>query len=151
MLLPLPSPFVSDRSLVAHLALSSFQSGHGNQHLLYQLIRTTYLSYLMWMEGVGVSDYQLFYNAEREIESAASLAAQGGPWTLSESANCVLENIVRLYDAQLDCISRGVFVTCHAKLEKLLGTLVVRSGTAFLESERPPEGAARPPAMAIDF
>jgi len=60
MLLPLPLPLVNELSLVSHLALASFQSGHGSQHLLYQLIRTTYLSYLMRDEGLGAGTYQLY-------------------------------------------------------------------------------------------
>ena len=140
MLLPLPLPFVRDRSLVAHLALSSFQSGQGNQHLLYQLVRTTYLSYLMWSAGVGAGDYQLFYDAEREMESIASFAAEGGRWTLNESASSVLENILCLYDAQLDCISRSAFLACQAKLGKLLGMLAVRSGAALLGTDQTCKG-----------
>jgi len=132
MLLPLPFALVKERSLVSHLALASFQSGHGSQHLLYQLIRTTYLSYLMWNEGLGAGDYQLYCAAERELEAIAAAHASGEPWTLSETARPILEKIVCIYDVQLSGISAGLFARCHAKLEQLLGMLVVRSGEPLL-------------------
>ncbi|MGF6661115.1 hypothetical protein QF000_002760 [Paraburkholderia atlantica] len=132
MLLPLPLPLVKKLSLVSHLALASFQSGHGSQHLLYQLIRTTYLSYLMWNEGLGAGNYHLYCDAEREIEAIAAVQASGGPWTLSESAASILTKVVCIYDAQLSDISAGLFTRCHARLEHLLGMLVVRSGAALL-------------------
>jgi hypothetical protein len=111
MLLPLPLPLVKYLSLVSHLALASFQSGHGSQHLLYQLIRTTYLSYLMRNEGLGAGTYQLYCDAEREIEAIAAARATGGPWTLSENASSVLEKIVCIYDVQLSGIAGGAFYT----------------------------------------
>jgi len=135
MLLPLPSPLVKDLSLVSHLALASFQSGHGSQHLLYQLIRTTYLSYLMWNEGLGTGTYQLYCDAEREIEAIAAVRASGGPWTLNGNASSILERIVCIYDVQLSGISGGLFTRCRAKLEQLLGMLVVRSGEALLQGD----------------
>jgi hypothetical protein len=138
MLLPLPLPLVKDLSLVSHLALASFQSGHGSQHLLYQLIRTTYLSYLMWNEGLGAGTYQLYCDAEREIEAIAAGRAGGGPWTLSEDASSMLEKIVCIYDAQLSGISGGLFTRCHAKLEQRLGMLVVRSGKGLLQCDQTP-------------
>jgi len=94
MLLPLPLQLVKERSLVSHLALVAFRSGHGNQHLLYQLIRTTYLSYLMWNEGLGAGNSQLYSDAERELEAMAAAHANGEPWALSESARPILEKIV---------------------------------------------------------
>jgi hypothetical protein len=136
MLLPLPLPLVKDLSLVSHLALASFQSGHGSQRLLYQLIRTTYLSYLMWNEGLGAGNYQLYCDAEREMEAIAAVHAGGGPWTLSEDASSILEKIVCIYDAQLGGISGGLFTRCQARLEQLLGMLVVSSGEALLQHER---------------
>lgn len=135
MLLPLPLPLVQDLSLVSHLALASFQSGHGSQHLLYQLIRTTYLSSLVWIEGLGTGTYQLYCDAEQEIEAIAAVRASGGPWTLSEDASSVLEKIVCIYDVQLSGISGGLFTRCQATLEQLLGMLVVRSGEALLRGE----------------
>jgi hypothetical protein len=136
MLLPLPLPLVKDLSLVSHLALAAFQSGHGSQHLLYQLIRTTYLSYLMWHEGPGAGTYQLYCDAEREIEVIAAGRAGGGPWALSEDASSILEKIVGIYDAQLSGISGGLFTRCHAKFEQLLGMMVVRSGNALLQCDQ---------------
>ncbi|MFM0522112.1 hypothetical protein PQR08_32325 [Caballeronia jiangsuensis] len=133
MLLPLPLPLVNELSLVSHLALASFQSG--SQHLLYQLIRTTYLSYLMWNEGLGAGTYQLYCDAEREIEAIAAVRANSGPWTLSENASSVLEKIVCIYDVQLGNIPGGLFTRCHAKLEQLLAMLVVRSGEALLRGD----------------
>jgi len=136
MLLPLPLPLVKDLSLVSHLALASFQSGHGSQRLLYQLIRTTYLSYLMWNEGLGAGNYQLYCYSGGEIEAVAAVRAGGGPWTLSEDASSILEKIVCIYDVQLSGISGGLFTRCRAKLEQLLGMLVVRSGKALLQCDQ---------------
>ena len=107
--------FVKERSLISHLALASFQSGHGSQHLLYQLIRTTCLSYLMWNEGLGGGNYQLYCDAEREIEAIAAGHASGGPWTLSEKARCILEKIVCIYDSQLGWYIVGALRTMPHK------------------------------------
>ena len=115
MLLPLPLSFVKEWSPVSHLALASFQSGHGSQHLVYQLIRTTYLSYLMWNEGLGGGNYQLYCDAEREIEAIAAGHASGGPWTLSEKARCILEKIVCIYDSQLGWYIVGALRTMPHK------------------------------------
>ena len=89
----------------------------------------------MWNEGLGAGTYQLYCDAEREMEAIAAVRASGGPWTLSENASSVLEKIVCIYDVQLSGISGGLFTRCHAKLEQLLGMLVVRSGEALLRGD----------------
>ena len=86
----------------------------------------------MWNEGLAPAPYQLYCDAEREIEAIAAVRASGGPWTLSENASSVLEKIVCIYDVQLSGIAGGLFTRCHTKLEQLLGMLVVRSGEALL-------------------
>ena len=90
----------------------------------------------MWNEGLGAGDYQLYCAAERELEAIAAAHASGEPWTLSETARPILEKIVCIYDVQLSGISAGLFTRCHAKLEQLLGMLVVRSGEALLQYEQ---------------
>jgi hypothetical protein len=90
----------------------------------------------MWNEGLGAGDYQLYCDAEREMEAIAAVHAGGGPWTLSEDASSILEKIVCIYDVQLGGISGGLFTRCQARLEQLLGMLVVSSGEALLQHER---------------
>ena len=74
----------------------------------------------MWNEGLGAGTYQLYCDAEREIEAIAAVRANSGPWTLSENASSILKKVVCIYDAQLSGISAGLFTRCHAKLERLL-------------------------------
>jgi hypothetical protein len=90
----------------------------------------------MWNEGLGAGTYQLYCDAEREIEAIAAVRANSGPWTLSENASSILKKVVCIYDVALSGISAGRFTRCHAKLERLLGMLVVRSGEALLQYEQ---------------
>jgi len=90
----------------------------------------------MWNEGLGAGTYQLYCDAEREIEAIAAVRANSGPWTLSENASSILKKVVCIYDVALSGISAGRFTRCHAKLEQLLSMLVVRSGEALLQYEQ---------------
>ncbi|WMY09573.1 hypothetical protein [Paraburkholderia phenoliruptrix] len=135
MLLPLTNAHVDEMSLVAHLAFSAFRSGDGSQHLLYRLVRTTYLSYLLWDKGIGDATYELYCDAERELEDTACAADQTARWALSEHGTAVIEQILRVFDIQLAGVSRKTFADCHGKLEYLLNVRIPATQRALFASD----------------
>ena len=120
MLLPLPNRYVQETSLAAHLALAVCRSGQGGTHQLYQLIRTTYHSYLLWRDGCGESTHEMYSDAEKALESTAETAYRSDQWRLGEDASVVVQRMVSVFDAQLNIVSRGSYLHSKAKLEDLL-------------------------------
>lgn len=135
MLLPLTIASVREVSLVAHLALAAFRSGTGSQHLLYRLVRTTYLSYLLWDKGVGDASRDLYCDAERELEDAACVADKTAQWILSDRGSAAIEQILCVFDNQLAGVSRKTFSECHEKLEYLLNVQIPTTQRALLASD----------------
>ncbi|WP_141715373.1 hypothetical protein [Burkholderia ubonensis] len=130
MLLQLPTNYVRAASLEAHLALSVCRSGQGNRHQFYRLIRMTYLSYLMWQDGYGAADYELYCRGEGALESAAEHAYAHGYWGFSGEAAAPALEIVRIYDGQLCKVARGRYLENVAKLERLLRLEIPRKLSA---------------------
>ncbi|WP_148281796.1 hypothetical protein [Paraburkholderia phenoliruptrix] len=120
MLLPLPSNYVNEMLLVAHLALAACRSANGNSYQLYELVRTTYLSYFMWQDGYGSAEYSLYCAAEQKLEEAAALADLTGEWRLDEGAAALIEVIVRIYDEQIGSVSVKSYMHNRAKLERVM-------------------------------
>ncbi|CAM2188889.1 Fis family transcriptional regulator [Paraburkholderia sacchari] len=120
MLLPLPTAYVRDVSLTAHLAFAVCRAGRGNRHQLFQLIRMTYLSYLLWQEGYGDAAYELYCDAEGALEAAAEHAYATGDWSLGDDATRLTQDIVRIYDEQMSSVCRQHYLQCSAKLDRLL-------------------------------
>ncbi|MCA8251474.1 hypothetical protein LGN12_30480 [Burkholderia multivorans] len=137
MLLPLPLSTVRERSLVAHVALAAFQSGDGSSHLLYQLVRVVYLSYLMSEAGTRCRDIALFRDAERALEHAARKASETSLWTLAESDAELMEEVIRAYDSQLEAIQKYRFLECLGRLETLVTKTIPQRSRALFESEIP--------------
>ena len=119
-LLPLPIDYARHISLVAHLALAVCRAGQGNRHQLYQLIRTTYLSYILWKDGHGNSAYELYRDAEEALEAAAEHAYSSDDWMLHSDAAAVIQHVIATFDYQLSVVSRRRYLHCNEKLEKLL-------------------------------
>jgi hypothetical protein len=120
MLLPLPIVYVRDASLTAHLAFAVCRAGHGNRHQLYQLIRMTYLSYLLWRDGYGDAVYDLYCEAEGALEAAAEHAYATDDWSLGDDATRLTQEIVRIYDEQIRSVCRRRYLQCTARLDRLL-------------------------------
>jgi hypothetical protein len=120
MLFPLPTAYVRDASLTAHLAFAVCRAGQGNRHQLYQLIRMTYLSYLLWQDGYGDAAYELYCDAEGALEAAAEHAYATDEWSLGDDATRLTQDIVRIYDEQINSVSRRDYLQCTAKLDRLL-------------------------------
>ncbi|TFE36810.1 hypothetical protein E2553_45020 [Paraburkholderia dipogonis] len=134
MLLPLTTAHVRKMSLVAHLALAALRSGEGSRHLLYRLIRTTYLSYLLWNKGIGDASYDLYCNAERELEQAACAADMSARWVLNDKGAAVVEQILRTFDMQIAGVSLKTFAECNRKLEYLLNVTIPETQRALFGS-----------------
>lgn len=120
MLLPLPSVYVRDASLAAHLAFAVCRAGRGNRHQLYQLIRMTYLSYLLWRDGYGDAVYDLYCEAEGALEATAEHAYATDDWSLGDDATRLTQEIVRIYDEQISSVCRRRYLQCTARLDRLL-------------------------------
>ncbi|MFX1765112.1 hypothetical protein PWP93_21510 [Paraburkholderia sp. A1RI-2L] len=120
MLLPLPTAYVRDASLAAHLAFALCRTGRGNRHQLFQLIRMTYLSYLLWHDGYGNAAYELYCDAEGALEAAAEHAYATDEWSLGDDATRLTQDIVRIYDEQINSVSRRQYLQCTSKLDRLL-------------------------------
>lgn len=120
MLLPLPDEYVRAASLRAHLALAVCRAGKGNRHQLYQLIRMTYLSYLLWKDGYGEATQDVYSRGEGALEAAAEHAYACGNWELAGAAAIATVKIIQIYDSQLSRIASGRYLTNLAKLEQLL-------------------------------
>jgi hypothetical protein len=125
MLLPLPIEQVKDVSLSAHLALAACRTGNGNKHQLVELIRATYLSYLLWKEGYGEIAYTAFCAAESKLEEAAARAERTGEWTLDEHDALLLEDIIRVYDEQMGSVSTQSYMRCTSRLNRLLHCVIL--------------------------
>ncbi len=120
MLLPLPIEFVRRESLAAHLALSVCRMGQGNRHQFYRLIRTTYLSYLLWQDGYGDASYGQYCDAEGALENAAQNAYSIDEWILLDTAASATGEIVNIFDSQLAAVSQRRYIENTVKLERLL-------------------------------
>lgn len=127
MLLPLPMAYVRDASLTAHLAFAVCRAGQGNRHQLYQLIRIIYLSYLLWQDGYGDADYELYCDAEMALEAAAEHAYATDDWSLGDDATRLTQDIVRIYDEQMSSVCRRHYLQCSARLDRLLRVEPARS------------------------
>jgi hypothetical protein len=126
MLLPLPTDYVRQVSLVAHLALAVCRAGKGNSHQFYQLIRMTYHSYLLWKEGYGTAIYETFCDAERALELTAEHAYSTGEWVLKEDTVYLTQQVIRTFDTQLETVSRRQYLHSAANLDRLLRVEIPR-------------------------
>jgi hypothetical protein len=58
----------SERSLSCHLALVACRDGHGNSHLVNELMRAVYLSWYLQRAGYGNQPVEQFKIAEYAVE-----------------------------------------------------------------------------------
>ncbi|WMY11793.1 hypothetical protein [Paraburkholderia phenoliruptrix] len=133
--MPLPGPYVRELSLAPHIAFDAFRRGEGNRALLYSLIRTTYLSYLLWSEGIGSGEYAMFCRAESGLERAAQTAEMEGRWQLEDDSVIAIAHVLQMYDGQIGSVSLQTYADCRKKLEHLLRVDIPQRGKALFEGD----------------
>jgi hypothetical protein len=101
LLLPLDRSSASERSLSCHLALVACRDGHGNSHLVNELMRAVYLSWYLQRAGYGNQPVEQFKIAEYAVENTLAHAHETGEWRLASEVICDFEALLTLYDAQL--------------------------------------------------
>ena len=91
----------SERSLSCHLALVACRDGHGNSHLVNELMRAVYLSWYLQRAGYGNQLAEQFKTAEYAVENTLAHAHETGEWRLASEVISDFEALLTLYDAQL--------------------------------------------------
>ena len=89
------------QSLANHLALVACRSGHGNGHLINELMRAVYLGWFLQRAGYGAIPVEQFRITEYAVEATLADAHECGEWRLPEEAIADFEVLLALYDAQL--------------------------------------------------
>ncbi|SEF13062.1 hypothetical protein SAMN02787142_7973 [Burkholderia sp. WP9] len=92
---------VSGQSLSIHLALVACRTGHGNSHLVNELMRAVYLSWFLQRAGYGTCQEERFKIAECAIEATLAQARESGTWQLPAETVEDFETLLALYDGQL--------------------------------------------------
>ncbi|WP_166618368.1 hypothetical protein [Paraburkholderia madseniana] len=90
-----------ERSLSCHLALVACRDGHGNSHLVNELMRAVYLSWYLERAGYGNQPAEQFKIAEYAVENTLAHAHETGEWWLASEVISDFEALLTLYDAQL--------------------------------------------------
>jgi hypothetical protein len=101
LLLPMDRSSASQRSLLCHLALVACRDGHGNNHLINELMHAVYLSWYLQRAGYGNLPAEQFKIAEYAVENTLAHAHETGEWRLASDVISDFETLLSLYDAQL--------------------------------------------------
>jgi hypothetical protein len=98
LLLPMDRASASEQSLANHLALVACRSGHGNGHLVNELMRAVYLSWFLRRAGYGTVPVEQFKIAECAVEATLSHAHGCGEWRptswAARNAHCAVDHVV---------------------------------------------------------
>ncbi|MGY6123829.1 hypothetical protein ACW9YQ_33600 (plasmid) [Paraburkholderia strydomiana] len=89
------------QSLACHLALVACRRGHGNGHLINELMRAVYLGWFLQRAGYGNFPAGQFRIAEYAVEATLAHAHECGEWRLPEEAIADFEVLLALFDSQL--------------------------------------------------
>jgi hypothetical protein len=116
MMLPLSSQTLMDISLANHLALAVCRKDQGSVHLLYDLIRTVYLTYYLQRGGFGDAPLDLYRSGETALKEAAVRADRDGVWGVGEEATVILGEILSLHDRQLASAAMWNIVEARERL-----------------------------------
>ncbi|WP_246217261.1 hypothetical protein [Paraburkholderia panacisoli] len=101
LLLPMDRSSASQRSLLCHLALVACRDGHGNSHLINELMHAVYLSWYLQRAGYGNLPAEQFKIAEYAVENTLAHAHETSEWRLASDVISDFETLLSLYDAQL--------------------------------------------------
>jgi hypothetical protein len=119
-LLPMPNETVRRISLEAHLALVGCTKGEGSQHQLNEIIRATYLSFIVLQAGYGNATIAMFREAEALLDNAVRDAESSGVWRLPPEGEEIIQAVLRVYDEQLATVSTKVYAESNQALSRLL-------------------------------
>ncbi|CAE6925779.1 hypothetical protein R69927_06832 [Paraburkholderia domus] len=100
-LLPMDRSSAIERSLACHLALAACRDGHGNTHLINELMRAVYLGWYLQRAGYGNLPAEQFKIAEYAVENTLAHAHETGEWRLEPDVISDFEALLCLHDAQL--------------------------------------------------
>ncbi|WP_243856860.1 hypothetical protein [Paraburkholderia sp. BL6665CI2N2] len=120
LLLPMDRASASEQSLAIHLALVACRSGHGNGHLINELMRAVYLSWFLQCAGFGSCPVEQFRIAEYAVEATLARAHECGEWHLPGEAIEDFEALVALYDSQLASVPLHEVLAAERKLRAFL-------------------------------
>ncbi|MCP2092034.1 UNVERIFIED_ORG: hypothetical protein J2Y81_008140 [Paraburkholderia sediminicola] len=120
LLLPMDRALASEQSLANHLALVACRSGHGNGHLVNELMRAVYLSWFLRQAGYGTVPVEQFKIAECAVEATLSLAHECGEWRLPAETIVDFEALLALYDSQLASAPLREVLAAEQKLRAFL-------------------------------
>lgn len=129
-LLPMPHESVRSLSLNAHLALEACREGQGhqrenqrgNQPMLNELTRLTYLSYFLWKTGLGHADDGVYAGAEDALNAAVERAQHSGEWKIGSCDVAAIQALLKVYDEQLASVTARDYCAAVQRLNKLLET-----------------------------
>ena len=110
----------SEQSLTHHLALVACRSGHGNGHLINELMRTVYLGWFLQRAGYGGCPEEQFRIAELAVEATLARAHECGEWRLPDEAITDFEVLLALYDSQLAIAPLHEVLAAEQKLRAFL-------------------------------
>lgn len=109
-----------EQSLSYHLALATCRSGHGNNYLFNELMRTVYVAWFLQQAGYGDEPLELYKLAEYAVEAALTLAHESGEWLLADDALPVFEKLLALHDSQLAVAPLHKVVDAERRLARFL-------------------------------
>ncbi|SIO72341.1 hypothetical protein SAMN05444172_8747 [Burkholderia sp. GAS332] len=108
------------QSLANHLALVACRSGHGNGHLINELMRAVYLGWFLQRAGYGICPVEEFRLVEYAVEATLARAHACGEWRLPEEAIAAFEVLLALYDSQLASAPLHEVLAAEQKLRAFL-------------------------------
>ncbi|CAE6961673.1 hypothetical protein IQ290_36295 [Burkholderia sp. R-70199] len=110
----------SGLSLSIHLALVACRTGHGNSHLVNELMRAVYLSWFLQRAGYGTCPTEHFKIAECAVEATLRQARESDKWQLPAETVEDFETLLALYDGQLASVPLHAFLAAEQRLRTFL-------------------------------
>ncbi|WP_027213458.1 hypothetical protein [Burkholderia sp. WSM2232] len=112
-LLPHTAAYAHEQALGWHLALAAFKAGKGNGSLLAKLAEVLYLAWYLREADFGTVEREVFVEAERILDAAASGASRDA-WIIEADDCFAIITIFDLHERQLLCAP--VFAVDEAQL-----------------------------------
>jgi hypothetical protein len=98
--LPHTASYVRKLALHTHIALAAFRAGKGNGNLLAELVKALYLAWYLQEAGFDAADRELYLEAERILDNAATNASKD-IWFIEPVESDPVTRILDLHDRQL--------------------------------------------------
>ncbi|CAE6878977.1 hypothetical protein R69749_06912 [Paraburkholderia domus] len=121
LLLPMDRASANEQSLANHLALVACRSGHGNGHLVNELIRAVYLSWFLQRAGYGNYPAEQFKIAECAVEATLAHAHETGEWQIPSDVVVDFEALLALHDSQLASAPLHAVLEAEQRLRTFVG------------------------------